>query len=128
MDGIELLLRATQAGLTVQVVDGRLKIKGPKTEDSLANLLIANKTEVMAALAAAAPGCFCDSHTTGDGDETSKSSGLAGVSSPAQALQPAIEATDCGSVHIQPQRWDHRDGRAYCPGCGRFMGYVRGEP
>lgn len=26
--------------------------------------------------------------------------------------------------HLNPERWTVRDGRATCPGCGRFMGRV----
>jgi hypothetical protein len=122
MDGIMLLERARTAGLNVQVVNGLLKIKGPRAADSLARVLIANKAEVMAALAPAPPP-ICDYHNAGDGDETRESSSFTGVSSPAPDTIPA--QADCGSLHIQPQHWVHRDGRAYCTGCGRFMGYVR---
>ena len=30
----------------------------------------------------------------------------------------------CGALHVQPERWTHKSGRAHCPRCGRFMGYV----
>ena len=26
--------------------------------------------------------------------------------------------------HLNPATWVHRDGKAFCPGCKRFMGYV----
>jgi hypothetical protein len=38
-----------------------------------------------------------------------------------------FQAQDCGSLHIQPEHWIHRDGRAYCPGCERFMGCARDQ-
>jgi hypothetical protein len=31
----------------------------------------------------------------------------------------------CGALHSQPDRWVHRDGKAYCLQCDQFMGYVR---
>ena len=37
-----------------------------------------------------------------------------------------LSAQACGPLHLQPGIWVHRDGRAYCPGCDKFMGYVRG--
>ena len=126
MDGLELLERARCSGLEVHAVDGVLNVRGPKTEATLARMLIANKAEVLAALARLQQPPVFANQDSGDGDETSNSSGLAGVSSPASADQSEIGAADCGSTHIQPQHWVHQDGRAYCPGCGRFVGYVRG--
>ena len=38
-----------------------------------------------------------------------------------------LQVEGCGSLHIQPQHWLHRGGKASCPACQRFMGYVRGE-
>jgi hypothetical protein len=35
-----------------------------------------------------------------------------------------LQAQGCGAVHVQPERWRHRGGRAYCPLCNRFMGFV----
>jgi hypothetical protein len=37
--------------------------------------------------------------------------------------------TSCGVLHLQPEKWVQRpfpnnDHRRYCPGCGKFMGYV----
>ena len=34
-------------------------------------------------------------------------------------------ATECASLHTQPDSWNHRDGKAFCPKCDKFMGYCR---
>ena len=36
-----------------------------------------------------------------------------------------LQSRGCGSLYLQPGKWVHREGRATCPICGRFMGYVR---
>jgi hypothetical protein len=33
--------------------------------------------------------------------------------------------TDCN--HIDPSTFEHRDGKAFCPGCDRYMGRVQAE-
>src|SRR6476469_4992417 len=29
----------------------------------------------------------------------------------------------CGALHLQPERWMKRKGKAYCPACNRYMGH-----
>ena len=36
-----------------------------------------------------------------------------------------LQTRGCGSLHVQPAKWQYQDGRATCPSCERFMGYVR---
>jgi hypothetical protein len=52
MDGMTLLQEARVAGLTVALEGDQLKIRGPKCADGIARKLIANKQEVVSALAA----------------------------------------------------------------------------
>ncbi len=33
----------------------------------------------------------------------------------------------CSDMHMRPDKWIHRDEKAYCPLCGQFKGRVR-EP
>ena len=32
---------------------------------------------------------------------------------------------DCLDLHLQPEMWIYRDGKAYCPLCRVFKGYLR---
>jgi hypothetical protein len=51
MDGITLLREAQEVGLSVSVSpEGKLIIRGPRTEESLARRLLASKAEVLSAL------------------------------------------------------------------------------
>jgi hypothetical protein len=52
MDGLTLLDEARAAGLSVQAVDGRLLIRGPRRAESVVRRLIACKALVMQALTA----------------------------------------------------------------------------
>ena len=126
MGGVELIRRARAAGLKVQEDNGLLKVRGPKRLADLAQELIANKDEVLVALSLPAPEPEYDAVDPGTGTETPKSPAITGVMGPSLRSEGASTPTDCGSLHIQPQHWVHRDGRAYCPGCEKFMGYVRG--
>lgn len=51
--GIDLLVRAKAAGLTVHAVGGRLSVRGPRTHESLIRQLIEHKQDVLTALATA---------------------------------------------------------------------------
>lgn len=53
MDGLTLLHQALAAGLIVTADGGRLKIRGPRQAESVAQELIANKQTVLKALEAA---------------------------------------------------------------------------
>jgi len=35
-----------------------------------------------------------------------------------------IRKTGCGAIHVRPERWIKRDGKAYCPVCNRYMGHL----
>jgi hypothetical protein len=35
-----------------------------------------------------------------------------------------LKANGCGALHIRPERWPHRNGKAFCPRCGKYMGHV----
>jgi hypothetical protein len=50
MDGLTLLLRAQDAGLRIEAVRGKLKIRGPKRAESMVRLIAEHKAEVLAAL------------------------------------------------------------------------------
>ena len=43
------------------------------------------------------------------------------------AIRAVNQVNSCGPLHVQPAKWVHRDGKAYCPACERFLGYVKGE-
>ena len=50
MDGLTLLRKAWAAGLTVQADGERLRIRGPRQAEPIAQLLIAHKAAVLTAL------------------------------------------------------------------------------
>ena len=50
MDGLNLLVEAQAAGLTVVVDDGQLRIRGPSSAGQLVQRLIEHKADVLAAL------------------------------------------------------------------------------
>lgn len=129
MGGIELIQHSRAAGLKIHADAGNLTIRGPQSLSGLAQQLIGRKSDVLAALALpAGPGRAFDAATTGAGATTPRIRGYNEVSAPAARVeQQSPPPIACGSLHIQPQQWVHRDGRAYCPGCDRFMGYVRGR-
>ena len=54
MDGVNLILAAEAAGLTVQAAGDKLVIRGPRRAEAVAKLLLARKPLVMAALRALA--------------------------------------------------------------------------
>jgi hypothetical protein len=33
-----------------------------------------------------------------------------------------LRKNQCGSLHIRPEAWVRREGKAYCPRCGLFKG------
>jgi hypothetical protein len=55
MDGLALIEQATEAGLKLTVVDGRLTIKGPRRLEGLANVIISNKDSVIGHLIDTSP-------------------------------------------------------------------------
>ncbi len=44
---------------------------------------------------------------------------------PAPRHWPASTPLAEGCNHLDPASWDHRDGRAFCRGCHKFMGRLR---
>ncbi len=54
MDGVKLLKQARLAGISVELHDGRLAIKGPKSATAIVKELLQAKAEVLAALTPAA--------------------------------------------------------------------------
>ncbi len=58
--GLALLEEARAAGLAVGVADGRLVIRGPRTQGAVAERLIAGKADVLAVLAARPPAVWWD--------------------------------------------------------------------
>src|SRR5436190_955277 len=100
MDCLELIRAARLKGLSLEVIDGVLKVRGPKRFSGVVEQLIANKAEVIAALAipqAAAASQF-DFQTTGDGDETIGTPLLTRVSSPANLPITLGQNANCGSL------------------------------
>jgi len=81
MSAQELLDRAKNAGLSVEPIGDRLRVRGPRDERKLAQLLIDRKAEIIPLLTATKP--CCGATECGDGDETSPFSDETGVSSPA---------------------------------------------
>ena len=126
MSAQELLEQARKAGLDVAIDGERLRVRGSSQLADLALLLIEHKMEVLALLTPAPP-LRGGATESGDGDETTQLPKQMGVSSPQQVDpgRPEANRPACGALHVQPQHRDHRGGKAYCPNCGRFMGYVR---
>ena len=56
MDGLTLLREAYAAGLSVQADGDRLRIRGPREAEAIAQRLIAHKAAVLAALTVQPPG------------------------------------------------------------------------
>lgn len=61
MDDLRLIAEARAAGLTVNAVDGRLVVRGPRRAEATARRLVERKAEMMAALA----GDAAETKTTG---------------------------------------------------------------
>lgn len=55
MDPVALIEHANEVGLDLRIVDGALRIRGPRRLSGLVELLSANKDEVMGALSSVAP-------------------------------------------------------------------------
>jgi hypothetical protein len=55
MDGLALLQEARAAGLTVQADGERLRVRGPRGAESLAQQILVHKADVLSALAAKRP-------------------------------------------------------------------------
>jgi hypothetical protein len=129
MDGLALIQEATKAGLTVSLEGSSLKVRGPKRLSELAGRLVQNKGAVIAALMemTAAPAAQIDQPSRVDADTRPEKPAKEPSSVGARGAESAVQE-DCHTLHIQPQHWVRREGRAYCPGCERFMGYVRGKP
>jgi hypothetical protein len=99
MDCLELIRAARLKGLSLEVVGDVLKVRGPKRFSGMVERLIANKTEVISALAmpqATSP--KFDIQSRGDGDKTMETLGLAEV------LPPGSRIPDCGSLHVHPEK------------------------
>jgi hypothetical protein len=143
MEVLTLIEHASEAGIELWVEDGHLRGRGDKRHQPLARMIAERKEEIIAVLMSHQTGKgrnHFDHFHGGDGTETFGITTVGDVSSPYQYQIPSTaqgrsvrvqttEQTDsCGAVHIQPQRWTHRDGKAYCPRCDRFMGCVRSGP
>jgi hypothetical protein len=57
MDGLSLLVEARKAGLSVHIEGDKLVVRGPKMAAPIAQRLLANKAQVMAALSAGPAPC-----------------------------------------------------------------------
>jgi pimeloyl-ACP methyl ester carboxylesterase len=57
MDGLSLLVEARKAGLSVHIEGDKLVVRGPKVAAPIAQRLLANKAQVMAALSAGPAPC-----------------------------------------------------------------------
>jgi hypothetical protein len=70
------------------------------------------------------------SSAVGSCDEPAATAGRTQVPAPLSVSAGSIASAgysanpSCGALHIQSDRWTHRDGKAYCPVCNDFMGYV----
>ncbi len=95
MDGLALLRTAAAAGLTVRLDGDRLVIRGPRSADTIARQLIAEKPAVVAAIQATAT-LVCR-HT--------------------------LHADDAGSTWQSADRNGRL--AVVCRGCARFFGYLR---
>lgn len=56
---------------------------------------------------------------------------LSGAGGSAEPMPSSIDESAarsmpaCLDIHLKPEMWIHRDGRAYCPRCGAFKGHLR---
>ena len=155
MDALALIKQARAAGLELSVVEGALRVKGPGRMASLVTLISENKDCVIAALSAvapvptASPAASLESFPppSADADTRTETRGVyhrvsaLGFNNEAGAPASGASTGDspceiegavprhcedrCSGLHIQPQSWMCHDGKAYCPVCGKFMGYVR---
>ena len=91
MDGLTILSEGRAAGLTILADGDRLMIRGPRSADAVARLLLAHKAVVMAALAAD-DGSSCVSD---------------------EATEPGTACPRCGSL----EQWQDALGRQRCGRC-----------
>jgi hypothetical protein len=106
VDGLNLLLEAGAAGLTVMADGDRLVIRGPKSADTVARRLLARKAVVLAALSAG------NGNTTPVNPE--KHSGSVDSSCPwDEATEPGPACPVCGSL----ESWQDALGRERCGVC-----------
>jgi hypothetical protein len=112
MDGMTLLTQAQAAGLTVEADGNRLVLRGPKSAEELAQRLLRNKAEVMAAL---------DNAPAVDGPESpaasetdfSAADGTLAASRFANWARPPCPT--CGGVLW----WEDLEGGRHCLNCER---------
>lgn len=124
MDGLRLLQSVREAGMQVWAEGGNLKIKGPKRLSALALRLIENKVFILPLLSgfrSPAPRDL-DNSLSADADTRPK---IPGENVSSVDRGGAKTGPGCGSLHLQPGEWKYRGGRATCPACGKFMGYIR---
>ena len=124
MDGLRLLQSAREAGLQVWLEDGNLRIKGPTRLSALALEVIENKVFILPLLSgfrSPAPRDV-DNSLSADADTRPE---IAGKNTASVDRGGVKMGSGCGSLHLQPREWEHRNGRATCPSCGKFMGYLR---
>lgn len=124
MDGLRLLQSAREAGMQVWAEGENLKIKGPKRLSALALRLIENKVFILPLLSPlpSPPPFDLDSSLSADADTRPE---IPGKNMASVDKGDAKTGSGCGSLHLQPGGWEYRDGRATCPSCGKFMGYIR---
>jgi hypothetical protein len=156
MDAVALIEQAKELGLDLTVVDGFLKVKGPRNASSFISLLRRHRDDVIGVLSAATPSaappprvdCSAGTHSSADTRTRSlftenenrvsagpgEKTGNEGGSEPFDSIEVEADLRSlarpntCGSLHIQPERWERRGERALCPGCGKFMGVVKNQP
>ncbi len=95
MDGLTLLRTAAAAGLSVRLDGERLVIRGPRSADAVAKLLIAEKPAVVAAL----------------------------QMTPATVCNHTLHHDDAGTTWSTVQRNGRM--AIVCRSCPRFFGYLR---
>jgi hypothetical protein len=106
MEVLKLIRDARDAGLDLWVEDGVLRARGGKRHESLAKMIAAQKTEIIAVLTTPQPGdgpCDFNDLCSGDGTETSASPGDSKASSP--AYQPRRGEDPWPSRKDEPVRW-----------------------
>jgi hypothetical protein len=155
MDPIALIEEARRVGLELTVNGTVLRIRGQRRHAQLAQLIASEKAGIIATLHSLKTAAFpsplaahplpsppsADTDTRGQNAHASARVSAQGseirTSLPTIicSTEPKVHSGDgdkprpheqsCGALHVQPQHWEQRDGRAFCPTCDKFMGNLR---